>query len=109
MRVLMSSACAPMVARIVVAFIFVFLPWLIRWLLHLHDVVGLPGLVEERLRGGVEADARHVAFTGNGLDPVGVGSLRRGRTEIDVRRSVGVWLEVAVGGDGRKWLAVVQQ
>jgi hypothetical protein len=78
-------------------------------LFHFHDVVRSPRLVEECLRGAVDAHGDEVATSADSLDPVSVGGPRCGRAEVDVRRAVGVGFEIAVGGDGRERLAVVQQ
>src|SRR5882757_3342427 len=76
--------------------------------ISLHDVVRLPLLVVKHLRGAVEADAAEPSASGDGLDPVGASILRHGRAKVNVRRAIGVELEVAVGGDGGERLAVVQ-
>jgi hypothetical protein len=69
------------------------LPVVARGLLHFHDVVGLPCLVEESLRRGIEPQAREEVFAGNGLDPVELGICRCGRAEEEVAGPMPMKLE----------------
>ena len=54
------------------------------------ELAGLPCLVEPRLQRAVEAQEDVPAFAGYGLHPVGFMPRRRGRTEPDIYRGVGV-------------------
>ena len=50
---------------------------IITCLLDLHDVIGLPRLVEELDVGSEKADGRHEIPTFDGLNPMGVGHALR--------------------------------
>src|SRR5689334_15404127 len=69
---------------------------------HLNDVVGLPGLAEERFRWAVEAQIREPTLARNGLDPVLFFSSRGLRAEVDVHRAISVGDRTRVLADARK-------
>jgi len=73
---------------------------------YLHDVIRLPGLVEERLRGAVEAKDNEEAFAGDGRQPV-LAFAWRLWAEIDIGSAVGALHRFVHRVERREWLAVV--
>src|SRR5690348_11779979 len=59
-------------------------------LVHFLDIRELPGPVEPRLKGTVETEDRVPALVGDGLDPVALHALWRGRAEVNVDGGIGV-------------------
>ena len=80
-------------------------------LLHLDDVVGLPGLIEKGFERSVESEEREPAFAGRRLDPVlGVVSASRRRVgpEVDVDGTIDIRDRSGVAAHRRERLATAQ-
>ena len=73
------------------------------------DVVRFPCLVEETIKGAVEAEHGVPALAGHRLDPVGFSVGRGVRAEVHVYGAVRVGRRAGVGVDRREALIIAKQ